>query len=731
MKKFTVFASLISALMLCLPHAAFAGQLDSLPKEPEIVTAKTDWLIDASSYKAAVYRTGNENEIAISNGLVRRVFRISPNGATVGLDNLVTGESVIRGVKPEAKVTIDDKDYNVGGLTGQEEYGYLMRKWIDALKNDPASFQFVSFETGKTVERFPWKRKRYSADSPWPPPGVSLTLNFRPPEGGPAGLLLSVHYELYDGIPLVSKWFTLRNDGSKAVRINRFVSEVLAAVEYEALVDVPEKWEAPNIHVETDYAFASMSVRLASKLFWVPDTQYTSQVNYDLKTPVLLETRPALGPDMDVKPSETFESFRAYELIYDSTERERKGLELRRMYRTIAPWVTENPIMMHITMSDVPSVRKAIDQAAATGFEMVIISFWSGFNAENDRPEYINMMKSLAAYAHKKGIELGGYSLLASRSIDEENDVINPATMKTHGAFFGDSPCLGSKWGEKYFRTISDFYAKTGFDILENDGSYPGDVCASTKHPGHRGLADSQWTQWKKMTDLYKDFRGRGIYLNVPDWYYLSGANKDGMGYREVNWSLPRDRQIMLGRQNIFDGTWEKTPGMGWMFVPLTQYHGGGESATIEPLKDHLDTYGAILAQNFGAGVQACYRGTRLYDTKETKEVVIKWVAFYKKYRAILDSDIIHIRRPDGRDIDGFMHVNPLLKEKGLAFFFNPLDVVVKKTISLQLYYTGLTDTANIREQDGPPRQYKLDRNYAIQIEVEIQPKSFTWFVVE
>ena len=50
---------------------------------------------------------------------------------------------------------------------------------------------------------------------------------------------------------------------------------------------------------------------------------------------------------------------------------------------------------------------------------------------------------------------------------------------------------------------------------------------------------------------------------------------------------------------------------MGWMFVPLTQYHGGGAAATIEPLKDHLPHYGQRLANLFGAGVQACYRGPR------------------------------------------------------------------------------------------------------------------------
>lgn len=136
-------------------------------------------------------------------------------------------------------------------------------------------------------------------------------------------------------------------------------------------------------------------------------------------------------------------------------------------------------------------------------------------------------------------------------------------------------------------QTLS-FFEKTGMDILEHDGSYPGDVCASTKHPGYRGLNDSQWTQWKTITD------------------------------------------------------------------------------------------------------------------------------FYKKYRAILDSDIIHVRRPDGRDIDCILHVNPQLPQKGLAMVYNPLNQSLKRVLKLPLYYTGLYDVAMISEQEGQPRPYKLDRKYFI-----------------
>jgi hypothetical protein len=106
-------------------------------------------------------------------------------------------------------------------------------------------------------------------------------------------------------------------------------------------------------------------------------------------------------------------------------------------------------------------------------------------------------------------------------------------------------------------------------------------------------------------------------------------------------------------------------------------------------------------------------------------------VDFYKEYRDILDSDIVHVRRPDGRDIDCILHVNPRLKHKGLAMVYNPLDRMVKKQLKLPLYYTGLTATANIREQQGKSSKYELDREYHVEIMVAIAPRSVTWFVIE
>ena len=924
-----------------------------------------DWLVRPVPRGAGVYRTESPDEIVLTNGLISRTFRLSPDCATIALDNLMTGESILRGVKPEAVVEIDGARCNVGGLRGQPNYAYLDPAWLDRLTAEPEAFHFVGLEVGPIKERFPWKRLRHHAPNVrWPPAGVHLRLDFRltslsprlldrvpapsargrkelsagsfhehahewylhlsrmemadtseheddavelrtpanttaflerplpagtrlveatidvgsdrsaswgpgialvwpkrvikfnlrpgetgkdgapafgvfdgagerlmkgdppgpdpkgiwtlrlrledhavyceaRPEGGewttcftlpldqPAGdpqsvrvgklsrmgdaedfhtpgelvqnrllrfaayagldeearaarddkldqlkqILVSVHYDLYDGIPLLSKWITVHNPTQRTVTLDHFTSEILAAVEYASDVGDGGGPATPNLHVETDYAFGGGTARSACRrsVHWVPDPEYLTQVSYRRTTPCLLEVRPAIGPSQDIASGGTFESFRAFELVYDSTDRERNGLALRRMYRAIAPWVTENPLMMHVRYADRESVKTAIDQCADVGFEMVILTFGSGFNIEDDSASYLEQMKEYAAYARERGIEIGGYSLLASRRIKPDSDnALNPETGTIFGQTFGTAPALASDWGREYFRKLYQFFEQTGFALLEHDGSYPGDLDAMPRPPIQKGAADSRWVQWRIITDFYKWCRARGVYLNVPDYYYLSGSNKCGMGYRETNWSLPRHQQVIHTRQNIHDGTWEKTPSMGWMFVPLTEYHGGGAAATIEPLRDHLNHYELMLASNLALGVQACYRGPRLYDGEETRALVRKWVGWFKEYRDILESDLIHGRRADGRDIDWMLHVNPALPRKGMLIVFNPLDEpVTGRSLRVPLYYTGLTDVASIREQEGPARQYMLDRQYMVDLTIDLPPKGITWFVIE
>jgi len=219
--------------------------------------------------------------------------------------------------------------------------------------------------------------------------------------------------------------------------------------------------------------------------------------------------------------------------------------------------------------------------------------------------------------------------------------------------------------------------------------------------------------------------------VNAPDWYFLDGTNKTGLGYREVNFSLPRDQQMILNRQNIFDGTWEKTPSMGWGFVPLTRYQGGGEEAVLEPLADHLKDYEQLMMQYYGSGIQACYRGPRLYDTDKTKQLVIRTIAWYKKYREILNSDMIHLRRADGRDWDGILHVNPSGNEKGLLMLYNPLNIPITRNIQVPVYYTGLNSKTQVEDADGKVKTALINREYEITLNVTIPAKGYTYYILK
>jgi len=129
--------------------------------------------------------------------------------------------------------------------------------------------------------------------------------------------------------------------------------------------------------------------------------------------------------------------------------------------------------------------------------------------------------------------------------------------------------------------------------------------------------------------------------------------------------------------------------------------------------------------------VQACYRGPRLYDTAATRAVVERWVSWFKAHRDILESDLIHGRRADARDVDWMLHVNPRLDEKALLVAFNPLDRAVRKTLRVNLYYSGLTDTVRVKAASGPATTWTLGRDYTIDLPIEIPAQGMSWYVFQ
>jgi hypothetical protein len=89
------------------------------------------------------------------------------------------------------------------------------------------------------------------------------------------------------------------------------------------------------------------------------------------------------------------------------------------------------------------------------------------------------------------------------------------------------------------------------------------------------------------------------------------------------------------------------------------------------------------------------------------------------------------LRRADGRDWDGWLHVNPALKERGLAVFYNPLPEAIERRIRLPLYYTGLTNQVVLRREDGSTERLTLNRDYSVETTITLPTQGRVWLSIE
>lgn len=326
-----------------------------------------DWLVRPCAQKAEIYRSADGKDLILSNGLLKRTFRVVPDVACTDFKNLSNSQQLLRALSPEARIIVDGKTYHVGGLKGQTEKAYLLPEWLDGFSAQSSDFQLENIESGPLKPFLNWKPKTWVMN-PRQPTGKTLTFRYKAIAPEISGLKVRVVYELYDGLPLIVKWMSVENAGTKVLKLNRSVHEILAFVEEEsAVVGKPEQMKKQHgLYVETNFAFNNaMRYDISDQTtHWKTDSSYTSQVNYNYKTPCVLEIYPEKSPGIELQQGETYRSVRTCELLMDSYDRERRGLAIRRMYRTIAPWTTQNPIFMHLVSQNDQQVRDIVDQCA-------------------------------------------------------------------------------------------------------------------------------------------------------------------------------------------------------------------------------------------------------------------------------------------------------------------------------------------------------------------------------
>ena len=736
--------------LLASPGALKVVQLDEQP-------ANADWLITPPETPATVQvLSGGKNQnaqVMLANGLISRTFLVQDGSlGCISLRRSDKHLEFVRSIKPEVRIRINGGAWTeIGGLTGAPDNAFITPAWLENLETKPGAFHFTGMSIGPTVKPYEWQPKCNAPATPWPAAGRRVTFRFAPPADAVAPLkhlTVDVHYEIYEGLPVIMKTFSVHNHSDMEVVVTQFEGEHLAVqpmvsrllhVESDysfALANATDKGSGLGIHMGggggkfKDYYLGGGTTRFIRDPDWGSMATLNQAEDLFLNDPqnALLLSRPTVGPNWTIKPGESFEAFRTFEILNDSTERERFRLAQRRFYRKLAPQSAEHQLqVLAPEATDMGTLAPLIDQMAELGFEMLQAPAFTGSFSHSDCSEAnIKLMQAICDYAKTKGIRVGAYELLmASRGWGSRQDnfnCIDPATGKP-GSMFGQSACAASAWADMYFDHMWKVIEGAGMGAFCPDGPYHGDCCAATDHPHHKGLEDSQWAQWKWMCGVLHEGQRRGLYMPAPDWYFLNGQACTGMGYREAVDNIDIVLQTVICRQYIYDGTWHKTASMGWVNVNTRALPGGMEQS--------LDKYERQFFGLLSSGAAVSITGHRLYDGPNSRAMLGKWMDWYRRYRAIIQGDIIHLRRPDGRDLDYTLHVNPANKEKGMLLVFNPLNEVVKRELVVPLYYTGLTDHARIREQDGLPQNHQLDRGLNVRVPVTIPANGYSWYVIE
>ena len=145
----------------------------------------------------------------------------------------------------KAMISVEGHPFHVGGIRTEIPRAYLNRTALKTnMTADPNCFRFTGYYINPVHERYPYKPIRGAPqDTVWPPKGVHLALEFRAPkklENDPKfkEILVTVHYELYQGIPLLSKWVTISGPQQSKVNVQiiktKLVNQILFRLEFQS-----------------------------------------------------------------------------------------------------------------------------------------------------------------------------------------------------------------------------------------------------------------------------------------------------------------------------------------------------------------------------------------------------------------------------------------------------------------------------------------------------------------
>ena len=116
----------------------------------------------------------------------------------------------------------------MGGVNGTSNFAF--KNSSDPLSVAQLSYTYRSHRTVPIAKRFEWvPGSRFSEEAPWPPLGLGLEVQFEPPSADLPSV--NITYEMYQGLPVMSKKVTLGAATSGCHRVRGLMVERLAMQE--------------------------------------------------------------------------------------------------------------------------------------------------------------------------------------------------------------------------------------------------------------------------------------------------------------------------------------------------------------------------------------------------------------------------------------------------------------------------------------------------------------------
>ena len=517
---------LIAAVIMVLVGSARVRGGEDFPGDD---VPLPDWLVTDITTPTQLVKTPR-GTLSLNNGLVSREFTLTPDFGTVDYYSMERDCSLLRAISPEAVIALDGVHYNISGLYSTIFRGYLNRTALAGdMHVNPNAFHFTKYEVKKPEAPFKYTPARGAPkDIVWPPKGLRLDVEFEAPKTAPVShrqVKVTLHYEMYDGIPLMAKWLSVNTAASGDTLKLSVISVEYLAVNRPWAPDGLSPSLGPTLGTAMrapvggySWLFAETDHAHSATVYWELDPLHDMMPGAFVPS---LNASYATIPTLPLD-EQGFESYKVHELLVGSSDKERFGLARRRKLRLLAPHTQESPIVFHTKNASTPAVRALIDQLAATGFEMMLFKDQHHFDMESVNETYINQIAADVEYAKKKGIELGGYDLVSLARTSN----INPKWIATPDK--GHKPqgaCFASGWYDYLLQRILNFMNKTGLTMMATDGPYKGYICASKDHSHHADRQDSVYQQDRLQSEFYRILREKGVYIKQPDKYFYQGAN--------------------------------------------------------------------------------------------------------------------------------------------------------------------------------------------------------------